>query len=450
MPYSKLIHRVTKPLSEEDLQTLIDATMAAILDGGTFGWLEPPERPVLERFFKGMLLVPEREFFVARTPDGTICGSGILALPPAHLDLHNLKSRIQGFYIAPYARSEGYGQALLNAMLDRARALKIKVVDCELRETQKIAIDLLIRLGFEHWGTHPYYARTGKKVVRGLFFSKYLVKDEPLTYWQAPQNVSSSLSCPIDAPIMRPKLTLYPAIDLKNGACVRLKQGNMDQAIQYSDNPAAQAKIFSEAGCKHLHVVDLDGAFAGHSANSDAIKKIIEHTSLPIQLGGGLRDMASIERWLEAGISRVILGSAAVKNPELVKQASKQWPGKIVAGIDARHGCVATEGWAEASELTAIELAKRMEDAGVAAIIFTEITRDGMLEGLDLEQTAALARKVSIPVIASGGVGSLDHLKALYRTAREVPGIAGVIIGKAIYDGRIDLTEALKLLEGSC
>lgn len=245
-------------------------------------------------------------------------------------------------------------------------------------------------------------------------------------------------------------LTLYPAIDLKGGACVRLRQGEMNDATHYSDDPPAQAKLFEAAGCRHLHIVDLDGAFAGRSANIDAVEGIIANTSLPVQLGGGLRDMKTIERWLEAGVSRVILGSVAVKDPDLVRQAARAWPGRIVAGIDARQGRVATEGWAEVSELTTTDLARHMEDAGVAAIIFTEITRDGMLEGLDIEQTAALARHVSIPIIASGGVGTLEHLRALRRAAEETPGITGVIVGRALYDGRLSLPEALQVLEGTC
>lgn len=449
MPHKTSIIRVTEPLSDEDLHHLTDSAMCAVLDGGTFGWLEPPERSVMERFFRGILLVPERELFVARSSDGTICGAGLLAFSPAHLDLHHSKARILGFYVAPYARCAGHGQGLLTAMLDRTRALKVKVVDCELRETQKIAVDLLLRLGFEHWGTHPYYGRMAGQTVKGLFFSKYIAKTPPLPHW-SPSHPASFLSCPIESSPMNPALTLYPAIDLKGGACVRLKQGDMEAATHYSDDPAAQAQLFAEAGCRFLHVVDLDGAFAGQSANIDAIQEIIRRTSLPIQLGGGLRNLGAIEHWLEAGINRVILGSAAVKNPDLVREAARKWPGRIVVGIDARHGYVATEGWAEVSELTAVDLARRMEDTGVSAIIFTEITRDGMLEGLDLEQTAALARKISIPVIASGGVGSLEHLKALYRIARTVPGIEGVIVGKAIYDGRINLPEAIKLLEGTC
>ncbi len=244
-------------------------------------------------------------------------------------------------------------------------------------------------------------------------------------------------------------LTLYPAIDLKDGACVRLRRGEMDDATVYSDNPAAQALEFARAGCSRLHVVDLNGAFAGRSANGAAVEAIIAATDLPVQLGGGIRDMAGITRWLEAGLDRVILGSVAVKNPELVREACKAFPGRIVAGIDARQGRVATEGWAEVSELNARDLALRMQDAGVAAVIFTEITRDGMLEGLDLEQTADLARRLSIPVIASGGVGSAQHLRDFCEVAQDVPGLEGVIVGRALYDGRVSLAEALSILEGA-
>ncbi|OUI89211.1 1-(5-phosphoribosyl)-5-[(5-phosphoribosylamino)methylideneamino] imidazole-4-carboxamide isomerase [Acetobacter sp. DmW_043] len=247
---------------------------------------------------------------------------------------------------------------------------------------------------------------------------------------------------------LRP-LTLYPAIDLKDGACVRLRRGEMDDATVYSDDPAAQARAWCDAGFKWLHAVDLNGAFSGKSVNIPAVRAILENTTVPMQLGGGLRDIQAIASWLEAGITRVILGSVAVKNPELVREACRLFPGQIVAGIDARSGFVATEGWAEVSEMQARDLALRMQDAGTSAIIFTEISRDGMLEGLDLEQTVELANTVSIPVIASGGVGSVGHLAALREAAAQAPGIEGVIVGRALYDGRVSPQEALRVL-GSC
>jgi phosphoribosylformimino-5-aminoimidazole carboxamide ribotide isomerase len=241
-------------------------------------------------------------------------------------------------------------------------------------------------------------------------------------------------------------LTLYPAIDLKDGACVRLRRGEMAGATVYSDDPGAQARAWGAAGFTWLHVVDLNGAFAGRSENEAAVQAILSAASVPVQLGGGLRDMHGITRWLEAGVTRVILGSAAVKNPALVQEACRAYPGRVVVGIDARSGKVATEGWAETSELDATELAQRVEQAGASAIIFTEIERDGMLGGLDLDQTAHLARMVSLPVIASGGVGEIGHLRALRDAAHDAPGIEGVIVGRALYDGRIDPAEALALL----
>jgi phosphoribosylformimino-5-aminoimidazole carboxamide ribotide isomerase len=245
-----------------------------------------------------------------------------------------------------------------------------------------------------------------------------------------------------------PALTLYPAIDLKDGACVRLRRGDMDEATIYSDDPGAQARAWQDAGCRWLHVVDLNGAFAGHPVNADAVAAILAAVTLPVQLGGGIRDMAGIERWLAAGIRRVILGSAAAKNPALVREACRAHPGRIAVGIDAREGFVATEGWAETSSLRALDLALRFEDAGAAAIIYTDIGRDGMLTGLNLEQTLDLAFQISTPVIASGGVGCLADLAALKRAADADGGalIDGVIVGRALYDGRVDVAEALALL----
>ena len=242
-------------------------------------------------------------------------------------------------------------------------------------------------------------------------------------------------------------LTLYPAIDLKDGQCVRLKRGDMDQATVYADDPGAQAKAWQAAGFKWLHVVDLNGAFAGRPVNAAAVRSIIGNVTIPVQLGGGIRDIAGIAAWLEAGITRVILGSAAAKNPPLVLEACKAFPGRIAVGIDARDGFVATEGWADTSTMPAADLGLRFEDAGVSAIIYTDIGRDGMLTGLNLEQTVALSNRLTTPVIASGGVGAPEHLAALKDAARGTR-IEGVIVGRALYDGRIDPASALSLLSG--
>ena len=236
-------------------------------------------------------------------------------------------------------------------------------------------------------------------------------------------------------------MIIFPAIDLKNGECVRLKRGVMEDATVFNSDPAAQARQFATQGFRWLHCVDLNGAFEGRSANTDAIKEIRTAIDLPIQLGGGIRDRAAIDGWLDAGITRVILGTAALKNPALVKEAAKAHPNRIAVGIDAKDGMVAVEGWAKTSELTATELAKRFEDAGVAAIIFTDIARDGMLQGVNVAATAALASATSIPVIASGGVAGIEDIEALYAE----PKIAGVVIGRALYDGRIDAKAALNL-----
>ena len=238
-------------------------------------------------------------------------------------------------------------------------------------------------------------------------------------------------------------MILFPAIDLKDGQCVRLKRGAMDEATVFSDSPADQARAFADMGFEWLHCVDLNGAFEGRSVNAEAIRAIREAIDLPIQLGGGLRDMAGIEAWLEAGITRVILGTAALRDPALVKEAAKAFPQRIVVGIDARDGKVAVEGWAEISTLDAADLAQRFEDAGVAAIIFTDIARDGMLQGVNVEATAALSRAVRIPVIASGGVAGIGDVAAL--VAAKERNIQGVVIGRALYDGRIDAAEALGL-----
>jgi len=249
-------------------------------------------------------------------------------------------------------------------------------------------------------------------------------------------------------PRLMSPLTLYPAIDLKDGACVRLRRGVMEDATVYSDDPGAQARAWEDAGCRWLHVVDLNGAFAGRPVNAAAVAAILAAVTIPVQLGGGIRDRAGIERWLEAGIRRVILGSIAAKDPALVRDACRAHPGRIVVGIDARDGFVATEGWAETSSLAALDLARRFEDAGAAAIVFTDIGRDGMLGGLNLEQTLGLAAHVTTPVIASGGVGSLDDLAALKAAAGQAERgcIEGVIVGRALYDGRMDVKTALSVL----
>ena len=238
-------------------------------------------------------------------------------------------------------------------------------------------------------------------------------------------------------------MILFPAIDLKDGACVRLKRGAMEDATIFNTDPAAQARAFAAAGFEWLHCVDLNGAFEGRSANAPAIHAIRAAINLPIQLGGGIRDRTGIEGWLEAGIIRVILGTAALRNPTLVKEAARAHPGRIAVGIDAKAGKVAVEGWAETSEMAAVDLARRFEDAGVAAIIFTDIARDGMLQGVNVAATAVLANAVRIPVIASGGVAGIGDIEALI--AVEEPNIAGVVIGRALYDGRIDPKAALAL-----
>ncbi len=247
-------------------------------------------------------------------------------------------------------------------------------------------------------------------------------------------------------------LTLYPAIDLKDGACVRLQRGEMAAATLYAADPVVPARAFQDAGCRWLHVVDLNGAFAGRSVNATAVAAILAASRVPVQLGGGIRDLAAIEHWLTLGIARVILGSAAVKNPSLVRDAARAFPGRIAVGIDARDGLVATEGWAETSALTAEDLALRIQDAGIAAIIFTDIGRDGMLTGVNVSATAALAARLDVPVIASGGVAGVEDLTALTRAARglEHGQIEGVIAGRALYDGRLDVATALAALDRRC
>ncbi|MFQ5955353.1 MAG: 1-(5-phosphoribosyl)-5-[(5-phosphoribosylamino)methylideneamino]imidazole-4-carboxamide isomerase [Kiloniellales bacterium] len=239
-------------------------------------------------------------------------------------------------------------------------------------------------------------------------------------------------------------MILYPAIDLKDGACVRLERGAMDRVTLFNPDPAAQARLFADAGCRWLHVVDLDGAVAGRPVNAGVVEAMLTAVDVKVQLGGGIRDLATIERWFAAGVTRVVLGTAALKDPELVRRACQHYPGRIAVGVDVRDGLVAVEGWAETSSLSPYSLARRFEDCGVAALIYTDIARDGMKVGVDVAATAALARAVATPVIASGGVASLEDLRAL--KAEEAAGIAGVICGRALYDGGLDLKAALKVL----
>ena len=242
-------------------------------------------------------------------------------------------------------------------------------------------------------------------------------------------------------------MILFPAIDLKNGQCVRLEQGDMARATVFNLDPAAQAKTFETQGFEYLHVVDLDGAFAGKPMNAQAVEAMLKVVKFPVQLGGGIRDLATVEAWLSKGIRRVIIGTAAVRDPALVKEAAKKFPGRVAVGLDARDGKVAVEGWAETSTVTVLDIAQRFEDAGVAAIIFTDIARDGLLKGLNLDATIALADAISIPVIASGGLASIDDVKALLTPRAKK--LEGAISGRALYDGRIDPAEALALIKNA-
>lgn len=238
-------------------------------------------------------------------------------------------------------------------------------------------------------------------------------------------------------------LIVFPAIDLKGGQVVRLAEGDMDRATVYGDDPAAQAMLFADAGAQHIHVVDLDGAFAGESINGAAVEAIVEQFPGHVQLGGGIRDTAAVERWFNLGVSRLVIGTAALKDPEFVKDMARAWPGGIVVAVDARDGMVATQGWADVSDVSVVDMARRFEDAGVAALLFTDVGRDGLLKGCNIEATVDLARQVDIPVIASGGVAGISDIRLLTLHARD--GVEGVITGRAIYDGRLDLATALAL-----
>ncbi len=242
-------------------------------------------------------------------------------------------------------------------------------------------------------------------------------------------------------------MILFPAIDLKNGQCVRLEQGDMARATVFNLDPAAQAKSFAAQGFEYLHVVDLDGAFAGKPMNAHAVESMLKAVTMPVQLGGGIRDLATVEAWLAKGVTRVIIGTAAVRDPDLVKTAARRFPGRVAVGLDARDGKVAVQGWAETSEVTALDIAQRFEDAGVAAIIFTDIARDGLLKGLNLDATIALADQISIPVIASGGLAGIEDIKAML--APGASKLAGAIAGRALYDGRLDPAAALALIRSA-
>jgi len=240
---------------------------------------------------------------------------------------------------------------------------------------------------------------------------------------------------------------LFPAIDLKEGLAVRLEQGDMARATIFHPDPAAQARAFEQQGFEYLHAVDLDGAFAGKPMNAAAVDRILEMISIPVQLGGGVRDTATVESWLEKGIERVIIGTAAVRDPPFVKQVARDYPGRIAVGLDARDGKVAVEGWAETSQLSVLDIGRRFEDVGVSAIVYTDIARDGMLKGLNLDATIALADSISIPVIASGGLASIEDIKAML--SPRAGKLAGAIAGRALYDGRLDAAEALKLIRAA-
>lgn len=242
-------------------------------------------------------------------------------------------------------------------------------------------------------------------------------------------------------------MILFPAIDLKEGLAVRLEQGDMARATIFHRDPAAQARAFEQQGFEYLHIVDLDGAFAGKPMNAAAVDRILETVGIPVQLGGGVRDTATVENWLEKGIDRIVIGTAAVRDPPFVKQAARDYPGRIAVGLDARDGKVAVEGWAETSELSVLDIARRFEDVGVSAIVYTDIARDGMLQGLNLDATVALAEAIRIPIIASGGLASIEEIKELL--SPRAGKLAGAIAGRALYDGRLDAAEALKLIRSA-
>ncbi|RVT98852.1 1-(5-phosphoribosyl)-5-[(5-phosphoribosylamino)methylideneamino]imidazole-4-carboxamide isomerase [Rhodovarius crocodyli] len=425
LPHQTAVDRCDS-LTAQDIADLAEATNAAIIEGGGFGWLEPQPAEVLERHFRGVLAAPDRDLFLARL-DGRVVGSAQLVRPPRNNEAQAATAQLTHAYIAPYARGHGLARGLITHAEDWARANGIWVLNLDVRSSQAAAIQIFEGLGYRRWGTHPAYARVRGQLVAGFYYYKALVDA---------------------ARLRRGKhmFTLYPAIDLKGGQVVRLKRGEMADATVYGTDPGAQAAAFATQGFSWVHVVDLDGAFAGKPANVEAVRSILAAAPMPVQLGGGIRSMETAEAWIEAGVARIILGSVAVKDPDFVREACRAFPGKVALGIDARGGMVATEGWAEVSDIPAIELAHRFEDAGAAAIIFTDIDRDGMLGGSNVAATRAMAGAVGVPVIASGGVSSLEEIAEL-RAAPE--GIAGAILGRALYDGRLLPAEALAAARGA-
>ena len=418
-------------LADDDLAALCEATDAAILDGGGFGWVNPPGRQALERYFRGVVLVPERDLFIGRA-DGVITGSAQLVRPPRNNEAQAHAAVFMHSFVAPYARGHGLARLMMLKVEERARASGFRVLNLDVRETQTAAIALYESLGYLRWGEHPNYARVKGRTVRGFFYTKRLKKRR--------LRKKSVLFFKKEHPSM---LTLYPALDIKSGQCVRLQRGDMAHATIYADDPAAQATLWQDQGATWLHVVDLDGAIAGQAVNRDAVLAILAAARVPVQLGGGLRGLADVAAWIEAGVTRVILGSAAVRTPELVRQCCRAYPGRVVIGIDARDGRVATDGWARTGTITAAELALRVEQEGVAALVYTDISRDGMLGGMDIDGTLALAAAVSTPVIASGGIGTAAHLRELVRRSEGM--LQGVVLGRALYDGRLSLAEALRI-----
>ena len=390
------VERLTQ-YSGTDLDDLCEATESAIVEGGGFGWLKPPPRQVLENYWKGMLLVPERRVVVGRL-DGIVAGSAQLSRAPRNNEAQAFAGTLTSAFVAPWARGHGLGRDIVLEIERLARELGLAVLNLDLRDTQKAAIGLYEGLGLSALG-HPSGLCAGRKPHRS----------RPLLLQAA----------------RRPAVTaviLFPAIDLKDGKCVRLVRGEMASATVFNDDPAAQARQFAETGFDWLHLVDLNGAFAGHSINGEVVASIRRACDLHIQLGGGIRDRAAIEHWFGLGIDRVVLGTAALRDPDLVRAAAADHPGRIAVAVDARDGRVAVEGWVETSDIGVIELARRFEDCGVAAIIYTDIARDGALGGIDVAAVATVARQVRLPVIASGGVASLADIAAL--KAYESDGVA--------------------------